>query len=199
MTDRQIDKAVEHYRAMLRKHRDEIGSAADIQRMLGQDDYVGEQVGVIRARVAALTGMTLRRVKVNRTRTPQEMLDALGRRQYTDRAVVDAMSRGEGEEVDMYFFTPHKSAYDRNGRISDDNLAKQYELRGLVPDPYAQDAVNEADPAFADEHPNGTHWKDADGNWCFATFDQWDGGRCVCVRRDGDGWRDDWCFGGRRK
>jgi len=134
--------------------------------------------------------------RVDRTRNPQQVLDATGRRQYTNSAVVAAMpSGGTGveENVIMEFFRVGKNA-------NDDEVAKAYEERGLVPDPYAQAAVNEADPAFADEYPNGTHWKDADGNWCYAAFGRLDAERNVNVRRRGvDVWYDDWWFGGVRQ
>jgi len=59
--------------------------------------------------------------------------------------------------------------------------------------------VNTDDPAFADEHPNCTHWKDGEGKWCFATFSRWGGERGVDVsRRDGVS-RDGWWFAGVRK
>ena len=63
-----------------------------------------------------------RKVKVNRNRTPQESLDATGRAQYTDRKVVNAMPKGEGEEVEVVFFKPDLSRH--NGFISDDDLEK---------------------------------------------------------------------------
>ena len=119
--------------------------------------------------------------QVNRTRNPQQVLDATGRRQYTNSAVVATMpSGGTGieENVTVEFFPISKNA-------SDDEVAKMLEERGLTDDPYAVSAVNEADPAFADEHPNGTHWKDADGNWCYAAFSRDDGGRSVYVYRNG--------------
>ena len=76
---------------------------------------------------------------------------------------------------------------------------KEYALRGLTPDPMAQARVNTDNPAFADEHPNGCHWQ-ANGNWCFETFDRWgDGGRFVRVGRDRSGWDDRWWVGGIHK
>ena len=45
ITDGQIDKAVELYRAMLKRHRHELGSEP-AQQVLGQPDFVGEMVGV---------------------------------------------------------------------------------------------------------------------------------------------------------
>ncbi|MBX4210510.1 hypothetical protein KW783_00870 [Candidatus Parcubacteria bacterium] len=120
-------------------------------------------------------------------------------KQFTDRKVVDAMPRGDGAEVEVIFFKPDLS--DRNGFISDDDLEKEFELRGLKPsDPYSVAAVNEADAAFADEKPHGTHWKDSKGKWCFVAFDQWGGVESgVRVDRRDRGWRDYWWFAGLRK
>jgi hypothetical protein len=153
---------------------------------------------LFRERAEVLSNLIVRRVRVNRTRTPQETLDATGRKQYTSREVVDGMPKGEGEEVEVVFFKPDLS--ERNGYISDDDLEKEFELRGLkVADPYSVAAVNEVDPAFADEKPNGTHWKNSDGKWCFAAFHHWHGERRVNVRRSGSGWSDHWWFSGLRK
>lgn len=85
--------------------------------------------------------------------------------------------------------------------VSDDDLEKEYKSRGLMPaDLYALAAWNE-------EHKDdgrkyfATHWKDKDGNWCFAAFGRWGGdGRGVFVlRSDGDEWSGRWWFGGVRK
>lgn len=133
--------------------------------------------------------------KLDRSRTPQQVLNDTNRIQFTIPFVVAAMpSGGTGvqENVTVEFFK-------LNRYVSDNELAKAYEKRGLTPDPYAQAAVNEADPAFADEHPNGTCWRGPDGKWHFATFHRLDDGRHVSVRRSGDGWSDRWWFGGVRK
>lgn len=136
--------------------------------------------------------MLTHHVTVDRTRSPQDAIAATGRNQYVNENVVAMMPRGEGDEADVIFFKLGRS-------VSDADLDKEYALRGLEPiDPYALAAVNEADPAFADEHPNGTHWKDADGNWCYIAFGRWRGVR-VFVRRDDGGWDDGWSFAGRRK
>jgi len=133
--------------------------------------------------------------RVDRTRDPQQALDATGRRQYTDSDVVATMpsgGTGVSENVTVEFFRLGKY-------VSDDELAKAYEERGLVPNPYAQAAVNEADPEFADEYPNGTHWKDEDDKWCFVAFNRRDVGRDVYVDRYDYVWNDYWWFGGVRK
>ena len=68
MTDGQIDKAVDHYRNTLRKHRAEIGSSDAVQRVLSQPEYLAEQlVVIIRRRVEAMADLVVRQVKVNPT------------------------------------------------------------------------------------------------------------------------------------
>lgn len=152
-----------------------------------------EFVALIRKRVESMSIIIVRRVKVDRTRTPQAMLDATGRNKYVTDSVVKTMPKGDGDEADVHFFK-----LDRY--VSDADLDKEYELRGLIPaDPYSEGAVNEADPAFADDHPNATHWKDDDDQWCYTAFYRWDGGeRCVCVFRRGSGWHNCWWYAGVR-
>ncbi len=94
---------------------------------------VFELVAVVRKRVEAVSSLIIRRVKVDLTRTPEQMLKATGCHQYTDADVVEAMPKGEGGEGDVFFFKPRPEAYDQNGWISDDNLEKEFELHGLKP------------------------------------------------------------------
>ncbi|MFA6458835.1 MAG: hypothetical protein WCV79_00315 [Candidatus Paceibacterota bacterium] len=201
MTDGQIENAVNKLRDAMRKHRSSITSDV-AQQVLGVENLGMMMFTPFCERAEAVSNLIVRTIKVNRSRFPQEAIEATGRAQYTDRKVVDAMPKGEGDEVEVVFFKPDLS--NRNGFISDDDLEKEFELRGLKPvDPISVAAVNEADPAFADEKPHGTHWKDAKGNWCFATFNRWDGGRLVNVNRNGDGWGGGWLgrwwFAGVRK
>lgn len=153
-----------------------------------------DELAVVRQCVETVTNLIVRRVKVNRNRTPQEALDATGRRQHVDSDVVSAMPRGEGEEVEVFFFNLGRF-------VSDDDLEKECELRGLKSaDPYSLAAVNENNHAFADAYPNGTHWKGKNGKWCYAAFDNWVGDvRRVHVNHDDDGWNGDWWFAGVRK
>lgn len=134
-----------------------------------------------------------RKVSVNRARTLQEALNATGVKQCTNPDVVSAISKGERENAEAFFF--------KTGCfVTDDELENEYELRNLKPaDVYLLSAVNEDDPAFVDRHPNGTHWKDSNGRWCFATFDRGLGGREVDVGYNNRGWDDDWWFVGVRK
>ena len=196
VTAEQIGKIQELLGAGLRKAG--LPSEA-VQIVIEQQgkSLVADLVAVVRNRVDAVSKMIIRKVKVDRTKTPQQMLDATGRKQYTDRNAVDFMPRGTGEDVKVMFFKPEPEEYTRPGYMSDDDLEKAFDRRGLRPDPYAQAKANWDDPTFADNHPNGIHWKDADGKWYFATFDQWGGGeRSVGVDRFGDGWYGRWWFAG---
>ena len=192
-TEGQITKATANYRAMLEKHAPEFNSEA-FQLALGQPETASEMLAVLRKRVEAVSNMVSRRAKVDRSLKPREALEATGRKLYVDDGMVKAMPKGEGEDSETVFF--------KLGRwVSDDDLEKEFELRGLVPqDPYSLAKVNQDDPTFADEKPNGTHWKDKNGNWCFAAFYRWYGGeRSVSVYRSNDDWSDGWWFAGRRK
>ena len=193
MTDRQIERAVEIFRAQFRKHATEFPSDA-VQQVFGQPELGPEWLAVLRTRVEAISNLITRRVKVNRTRNAQAALDATGRRQYTDKDVVNAMPQGEGEEAEVVFFNLGRY-------VSNAELEKEYEIRVLKPaDPYSLATVNETDQAFADQKPNATHWQDVDGKWCYAAFSQWsDGGRNVNVNRSKNDWNDSWWVGGVRK
>lgn len=197
MTDGQIENAVSKLRDAMRKHRSEI--TTDVaQQVLGVENLGMMMFTPFRERAEAVSNLIIRTAKVNRGRSQQEAIEATGRAQYTDRKVVDAMPKGEGDEVEVVFFKPDLS--QRNGFISDDDLEKEFELRGLKPaDPISVAAVNEADPAFADEKPHGTHWKDAKGSWCYATFRRWCDERGVIVGRRGSVWVGSWWFAGVRK
>lgn len=192
ITDGQIDNVVGKLRDALRKHRSEFPSNV-AQSVLGTSNLGMALLAPFRELIEATSNLIVRRASVDRSRTPRAVLDATGRKQYADRNVVAAMPKGEGEEVEVYFF--------KLGRyVSDADLDKEYELRELKPaDPYSLAAVNEAHPAFADDHPNGTHWKDANGNWCDAYFFRWHGGRGLGVGRDGFDWDGFWFFAGLRK
>ena len=196
ITDGQIENVVNKVRDAMRKHRSEIRS--DIaQQVLGVENLGMMMFAPFRERVEIVSNLIVRKVKVNRTRTPQEALDATGCKQCTDRRVVDSMPKAETDEVNVVFFKPDFSK--SNGHITDDDLEKEFNLRSLKPaDPISVAAVNEADYAFADEKPHGTHWKNADGEWCYATFyRRIDGERRVFVDRRGScGWSDCWWFAG---
>ena len=193
VTEGQIGKLNQNITAKLLKNKKELPS--DIfHQVLGDETLLDEIYASIRKRVEARSNFIIRVVKLDRTRTPEQVLKATGRTRYLIDDVVRDMPKGAGEETEVIFFKIGRT-------VSDNDLDTEYELRGLVPaDPYSLAAVHEDDPAFADEHPNGTHWKDKDSKWCFAAFSRWsDVQRCVDVRRRDGGWNDRWWFAGVRK
>lgn len=194
MTPSQIGKVQEIVGAACRKAG---FPSAPVQQVLEHQgaQLTAEILAVLRKFVEAVSNLIVRVVTgVNRTLTPQQMLDATGRNQYTNREVLQAMPRGEGDEKEIVFFQVGKE-------ISDDDLEKEFELRGLKPaHPYSLAEVNQDDPAFADSRPNCTHWKDENGKWCYIAFNRWGvGARDVDVHRNDNGWYDDWWFAGVRK
>jgi len=199
MTDGQIDDLANKLRDAARKHRNEVSKDV-AQQVLGADNLGMRLFVIFRQLAEAISNMIVRHVKVDRTKTPEQILEATGRRQYVDANVVKNMPKGDENEGDIYFFKPSAETYDENGLISDDNLEKEFELRGLKPvDPYKLSQFNADGPAFADEKPHGTHWKNADGQWCFAAFYRWRGRRCVDVFESGSDWGAFWWFAGLRK
>ena len=132
-------------------------------------------------------GTVIRRVKVDRNRTPQEVVDATGRTRYLNlnEDVLATMPLGEGDEVDVYFVPTNRF-------VSVQEVPAFLARYGLVPDPRAQAAVNEADPACADERPNGSQW----GKNCYLAFYRWDGGRDVRCDRGDDDWGGSWFLSG---
>ncbi len=140
-----------------------------------------------------ISNLVIRQVVINRSRTLQQALNATGRKQYINKSVVATMPQGKGDEADVVFFNLGRY-------IRDADLDKEYELRGLKPvDPFTLATVNEADSAFADDHPNGTHWKDVNGKWCFFTFSRWNDERIMGCDRYENGWDVYWWFAGLRK
>ena len=199
ITAGQIGRAAERFSERCRVNASTLPKETAQVVLEDEGDVLAQEMfEVFRARIERRSNIIVRRVTVNRNRSQQETIEATGRAQYTDRKVVDAMPKGEGDEVEVVFFKPDLS--ERNGFISDDDLEKEFELRGLKPaDPVSVAAVNEADPAFADKKPHSTHWKDAKGNWCYATFYRWRDERKVYIYRYDFDWDGVWWFAGVRK
>ena len=137
----------------------------------------------------------------DRYRTIREMLDASGREQYVNVADLDIIFRRRGGlecDSEMLFFEVNLAVGEW---INNERLEHEYRKRQLIPDPYLQFAINARDPNFAATYPNVTHWKNANGHWCFASF-----GRdtefgivdYVVVDQANRAWRDVW-FGGIRE
>ena len=202
MTSAQAGRITDRFQAKCRKDgtifpKDTVQAVSDEE----MESLVDDMFTALRVRVERRLKMIIRTITgIDRTRTPQEALVATGRKQYATDLVVATMPKGEGDSKELVFFKPDADAYDKNGLISDDNLEKQFELRGLIPvDPHSLCRFNEVNPDFADNRPHATHWKDVLGKWCFTAFSRWRGERKVSVNRDVDGWHGDWSFVGVRK
>lgn len=157
-----------------------------------------EKLTPFRERVDVALNIIVRTAKVNRRRSLQGAIDATGCAFHMGCEVVEDTPKGGVDEVEVVFFRPDLS--DRKGFITDDDLEKEFERRGLKPADLASvAAVNEAYPGFADEKPHGTHWKDSKGKWCCATFLRWRGVRSLFAYRRSHRWDDSWWFAGIRK
>ena len=199
MTDGQIETLIDSLRAAWRKHRREISKEA-AQQALGVDNLGMLMFVAFRDIAQAMSGLIIHIVKVNRSHTPKEALDASGCKQYIDPKVVDTMPRGGGDEVELVYFKPDPSIYKTGRLFSHVALAAEYEKRGLVPDPLAQIDDNVANPTFADDMPNACQWRDVDGKYCCLMFDRWGSDRRVGVDcRNVGGWVTRWVFAGVRK
>jgi hypothetical protein len=193
MTDGQIDKAVAHYRDALKKRRDDIGGSEEVQRVLGSDGYINEIVGVLRRHVAMVSNIIRRVVKVDRTKTAAEIIDATGRvKWYIDEEVLAEMPLDGREEDTVEFF---ELDYDPTV----DELDREYEARGLRPDLVAVAQAMTDDPAFTDERSVAVQWRDSQGRTCFAVFNRDVGERYVSVYRFGIRWHRLYRFAGVRK
>lgn len=154
---------------------------------------VGQWVAVPVTNPATTKSVIVRRVLVNRDSTPREMLGTLDRKLHIDNDILHTMSHGKEIETEVHFF---KVGQD----MSDDDLEKEYALRGLVAaDPYAVAAVNSDDTTFAENYANGTHWKDSRGRWCYFACGRWIGERRLYVYLADSVWSDRWWFAGVRK
>jgi hypothetical protein len=151
-----------------------------------------EILSVFRKYVDATSNLIVRVVNVTDC-TAKEAIEATGRVQYIDSHVAAMMPKGDIGETEIVFFNVGRE-------VSDDDLEQEYALRGLVPaSPFALFKAHQDNPAMADEHPNATHWKEADGKWSYAVCYRWVGGRRVGVRRGGCVWRAGCWFAGSRK
>ena len=150
-------------------------------------------VQLVREQVDALSKITRRTVMVDRSLSPEAAIAATGRRQYVTADVLASMPKGTDETLIIEFIPLEKW-------MSDEAVDAKLAEYGLVTaDPFALAAFNTVEPAFADDRPCFTHWRDAEGKWCDAAFYDWSGGRCVDVSRHEGDWGDGWWVAGVRK
>jgi hypothetical protein len=147
-TEQAIDEAVASFRAMLEKHRPEFPYQAFL-RAIDSPEFAKEQFGVLRRRVEAESEVIVRPFKVDRTKTPRQLLDACKRvLWHIDDEVLKSMPMDGPEEGELVFFPLRRDTLAAE-------IKKVLDDRSLVPDYAAQMQVNADDSEFADEHPNG--------------------------------------------
>lgn len=198
ITNGQIGQIQDRLATKLRESNLPMKGVQAVLSAPGAGKVIEGMVAVLRKFVEMAVNMIVRIAYPNRKLTPRKALEATGRNLYVDDQVLANMPRGKGKKAEVVFFKPDLSL--RGGCICDDDLEKEYELRGLKPaDPYSLAKVNQDDPAFADSRPNCTHWKDTDGKWCYASFGGYGEERGVGCGRRVVAWVADWSFAGLRK
>lgn len=192
ITAGQIGKIQELLGAGLRKSGLPSVSTQQVLETQG-DSLVAELIAVLRKRVEMVTKLIIRHVVVDRTRTPQEMINATGRvNWYIDGQVLVEMPRDGFAEGEVVFFE-----LDYNPSV--DELDREYEVRGLKPDPYAVAQVMTDDPAFADDRPVAVQWSGKKKHACYVLFYRSGDERRVNVGRYGSRWGRHCLFAGVRK
>lgn len=192
ITDDQVDQILGVLRGQL-EGCSSLLLEKDVQKVLKLPRLGIDLLSVFLRHVEVVAQEIIRIVVIQDTdRTPQEALNATNRRDPGSLCpdVIDSMPTIRDKEAEIRFFKVNDS------EVSDDELTRHYDIRGLKPvDPLTLAALNEADPAFADQYDNCTHWQDADGNWCHLAFNK------VCkrqfiVKRSSGGWDNRWWFAG---
>ena len=195
ITEGQAAKVEELLAAGLRKSGLPREAVQSVLKTQGPQ-MVAELVAVVRKFVEVVSKFIVRIIMdIDRTLTPQQILNNTGRRQYVNSDVVATMPRGEGKSKEIIWFPLGEY------KPSTDAVMAEYDRLGLKPvDPYSLAKANTDGAVFADTRPNATIWKDTEGNWCFLAFRRWiDGVRSVDVNRYDDVWYVGWWFAGVRK
>lgn len=138
--------------------------------------------------------MITRHVTVDRTRNAAQAIEAIGcETQYIDERWLAEMPLNGRDEDNVEFF-------ELDHEPTPDELDREYEVRGLRPDPAATAKVIADDPAFADERPVVVQWRDKQNRACAMIFGYHkSNGRYVGVGGCPGKWIRRWRFAGVRK
>lgn len=192
MTDGQIETTVNQLRDAMRKHRSEIGRES-AQLALGTDNLGMRMFAIFRDIAEKQSKLIIRHVAVDRTRTPEQVINATGRvKWYINEQVLAEMPRDGFPEGEVEFFE-----LDYDPTVNE--LDREYEARNLKPDPYALAQVMIDDPAFADERLVAVQWRDKNKYACYVIFDRDGDRRKVYVVRFDCRWGRHYLFAGVRK
>jgi hypothetical protein len=138
------------------------------------------------------SGLIVRHVMVNRHQNPKQAISVTGCVKDIEDGVLATMPQASTAEEDVYFFKLEPG-------VSAEEVDREYQRRGLVPDPYAQIQVNIDDRSFAADHPNATQWNTEGKYSSFIAFDHFGYQRNVIVARVDTDWHYHMWFGGVRK
>lgn len=190
ITAGQIGKIQELLSAGLRKselHSEPIQKIIETQG----EALVAEFLSALRKRVDAIAKTICRTVRVDRSRTLVQAIDATGRyKWYIDEQVLAEPVSGKTDETAEFFELDYDPTVDQ--------LDQEYGARGLRPDPLVAAQVVIDDPGFADERPLAVQWRDR-GRACFAIFSCVGSQRGVDVGRNAYRWNRYYRFVGVRK
>lgn len=192
MTIGQINKAVANYEAMLKKHASDF-PVEIVQRVLGMSELEKKQFELFRSFIEAQSKTVFRCATVNRNRSQSDAIGATGRALYLDKSVVKTMPMASGN-IEAIFVNLGRNV--DSCRLDDELARLGFEL---IVDPQGLAALNEADSAFADDHPNATQWKDISGKYCYMFFDRCHDERFVQVAQKSCFWQGVCWFPCRRK
>ncbi len=151
-----------------------------------------KQFELFRELVEAHSKTITRRAAVDRNRALYEAVAATDRKPHLNEFLIKTMPTPTGD-IEAIFINLGRNV-DCN-TLADELAAVGLEL---IVDPQGLVAINKDDPAFADDHPNGTQWKDTEGRYCFMSFYRGGGRRRVRLGQDDRPWRDLWWFPCRR-
>lgn len=163
LTDGQIEALANQVRDAARKHRNEL-CKDQAQQALGVENLGMRMFAIFRKLTEKMGGIIARLIKVDRSQSPKQVIQATGRvGWYIDETVLTEMPReGRAEDQTLFFELDYGPTVDE--------LDREYEARDMRPDPYAVSQAMIDDPTFADERPVAVQWRNKHGRACCAIF-----------------------------
>ncbi len=125
-----------------------------------------------------IPGTIIKIVKVNRSRTNQQVFESITHKSSLDKKIVEEMPSSEEEEMEIHFVPFRKYFYSANV------LEEAVDKAGYkFVDPIALCAVYEQDQSpDADYYPNFTQWRNENGRVSYVEFVKtWIGSKTLVV------------------
>lgn len=174
MTDGQIEKVLSKLRSVFQKRADEYDSGQVQKALEHPSDLEIKMLSAFRAEVEIVSGLFTRKVRIDRTLHPHQLLkETECQGVYLEAEVFHSMPRAEEgvEEIEIVFFEIDGWWQAIDYRF--EAIAQEYEKRGLKPvDPYTLAKANRGNTVREQLiHVNHeTFWRDAEGHWCVMAF-----------------------------